>query len=246
MAEAPGSITGRRTRRARRVGLDQYDVMSRNSGRVAPAAGAILPDSAPPDQDAWPTEEPEAQPTPGAPTNRSNDDLEPPFEAQFAGKDFLPAPGLRRVALALITRDQHLRNLTDVRIEYLWKRRGGQSRGVPHIGEAVLPSGLAKHAWNAMARAMTGSSTETVTFVVWLAADHLAEYTPLQVEASLYRQLLKCTGVDARDHAKRKLKAPNLVGFREEITRYGLWTPALVDAAPAFRAATPSNVQSPS
>src|SRR5262252_10043724 len=245
MAEAPGSITGRRTRRARRVGLDQYDVMSRNSGRAAPAAGAILPDSAPPDQDAWP-EEPEAQPTPGAPTNR-NDDLEAPFEASFTGgRDFQAAPGLRRVALALITRDSHLRNLQDVRIEYLWKRRGGQSRGVPHIGEAVLPSGLAKHAWNQMARAITGSRTEAVEFVVWLAADHLAEYTPLQVEASLYRQLLKCTGVDARDHAKRKLKAPNLVGFREEITRYGLWTPALVEAAPAFRAAVASNVTNPS
>src|SRR5262252_1478575 len=245
MAEAPGSITGRRTRRARRVGLDQYDVMSRNSGRAAPAAGAILPDSAPPDQDAWPTEEPEAQPTPGAPTNSTND-LEVPFEQQFAGKDFLPAPGLRRVALALITRDQHLRNLTDVHIEYLFKRRGGQSRGVPHIGEAVLPSGLAKHAWNQMARAITGSRTEAVEFVVWLAADHLAEYTPLQVEASLYRELLKCTGTSSRDHSKRQLRAPNLVGFREEITRYGLWTPALVDAAPAFRAAAPSNVVSPS
>ena len=245
MAEAPGSITGRRTRRARRVGLDQYDVMSRNSGRVAPAAGAILPDSAPPDQDAWP-EEPEAQPTPGAPTNRSNDDLEPPFEAQFAGKDFLPAPGLRRVALALITRDQHLRNLTDVRIEYLWKRRGGQARGVPKIGDCAMPSGLAKHAWNQMARAITGSNTEQVTFVIWLSADHLAEYTPLQVEATLYRQLLKATGVDARDHSKRRLRAPNLVAFHEEITRYGLWSLDLVQAAPAFRAAAPSNVQSPS
>ena len=248
MSEAPSSLTGRRTRRARRVGIDQYDAMSRANadGRssVDPSA-AILPDSAPPDQDAWPAEERQEQPTPGAPTNSAND-LEVPYEQQFAGRDFLPAPGLRRVALALITRDQHLRNLTDVHVEYLWRRRGGQTRGQPHIGEAVLPSGLAKHAWNAMARAMTGSSTETVTFVVWLAADHLAEYTSLQVEASLYRQLLKCTGTDARDHSKRKLRSPNLVGFREEILRYGLWTPALVEAAPAFRAAVASNVTNPS
>src|SRR5215831_2141099 len=248
MSEAPSSLTGRRTRRARRVGIDQYDAMSRANanGRssVDPSA-AILPDSAPPDQDAWPAEERQEQPTPGAPTNSAND-LEVPYEQQFAGRDFLPAPGLRRVALALITRDQHLRNLTDVHIEYLFKRRGGQSRGVPHIGEAVLPSGLAKHAWNQMARAITGSRTEAVEFVVWLAADHLAEYTPLQVEASLYRQLLKCTGTSSRDHSKRQLRAPNLVAFHEEITRYGLWSLDLVQAAPAFRAAAPSNVVSPS
>src|SRR5215471_8489894 len=249
MSEAPSSLTGRRTRRARRVGIDQYDAMSRANanGRssVDPSA-AILPDSAPPDQDAWPVEPREEQPIPGAPTNNAND-LEVPYEQQFAGKDFLPAPGLRRVALALTTRDSHLRHLTNTHIEFLWKRRGGNTRGQPNIGMAVLPAGLAKHAWNQMARAITGSNTETVAAVIWLAADHLQEWNALQIEAALYRNLLRIVPNDRRHLAGAlKLRAPDFQGFVAEIERFGLWNQSLVQAAPAFRAGVPSNVTNPS
>ena len=169
----------------------------------------------------------------GATEPRANADLEVPFEAQFGGKDYLPAPGLRRVALSLIMRDQALRHLTDVHVEYLWKRRGGQSRGVPKIGDCVMPSGLSKHAWNQMAQARSGSATERVVFVVWLASDHLETFSQMQVEASLYRQLLKTT-TDERDHSAFKLRAPDFGGFIREIERYGLWNQSLVQAAPAF------------
>ena len=225
MSENP---QGRRTRRARRVSIDTFDAM-----RAGHSGRAVLPED---EVQAPPLIEQEAFTDLGTSNGvaEHGNDLEVPFEAQYAGKDFLAAPGLRRVALGLIMRDQHLRTLTDVRIEYLWKRRGGQTRGVPKIGDCVMPSGLAKHAWNAMARALTGSASEQVTFVVWLASDHLGEFTPLQVEASLYRQMLKATGTDARDHSKRKLKAPDLVCFYAEVLRYGLWSAPLVQAAPVF------------
>jgi hypothetical protein len=206
------------------VSVEQFDAMRvETAGRVAiDAESAIVADA---DGES---------PTGVEPDMRS--DLVPPFEQQFAGKDFLPAPGLRRMALLLISRDQSLRHLTNQRVEFLWKRRGGASRGQPKIGDAVLPSGLTKHAWNAMARAVTGSSTEHVTAVVWLAADHLETYTPTQVEASLYRQLLKIT-TDPRDHSAFKLRAPDFGGFIAELNRYGLWNQSLQQAGPAFRAA---------
>jgi hypothetical protein len=216
MAEAQ-----RRTRRARRVSIEAFDAMrAQGSDRVAVAEeDAVLPEMASDDE------------VPDLESNAA--DLQVPFEAQFGGKDFLPAPGLRRVALGLIMRDQSLRHLTDQRVEYLYKRRGGQARGVPKVGDCVLPSGLSKHAWNAMARAATGSASETVRYVIWLAADHTQNWTPLQVEAGLYRQLCK-TGVNPRDHSEFRLKAPDFTGFVREIQRYGLWCAPLVEAGPAF------------
>ena len=164
-------------------------------------------------------------------------DLLPPAEAQFAGKDFLPAPGVRRVASALIARDNRLRHLDGTHIEYLWKRRGGSTRGQPKTGEAVLPAGLSRHAWNQMAQARTGNVNERVPFVIWLAADHLTEYTPLQVEATLYRQLLKCW-FNPRDHSEFRLRAPDFVGFIAEVERYGLWNQSLVQAREAMSGAS--------
>jgi hypothetical protein len=198
-----------------------------------PSEQAVLPDDAPPDTSPQVTVERIDFPQI---TERQAEDLAVPFEAQFGGKDYLPAPGLRRVALGLIMRDQALRHLTDIHVEYLWKRRGGTRRGVGNIGDCVMPSGLSKHAWNQMAIARSGSTAEHVVFIVWLAADHLEQFTTLQVEASLYRQLLKTT-TDPRDHSAFKLRAPDFVGFVKEIERYGLWSQSLVQAAPAFNRA---------
>lgn len=209
------------------MSVESFDALTRSNGasRVAvPAEQVTFPD--PPTSDDVPTT---AQTDPSG-------DLTPPYEAQFNERDFLPAPGLRRAATTLIMRDNRLRHLTGVHIEYLWKRRGGRSRGQDKIGECAMPAGLSKHAWNQMAIARSGSNNERVVFVVWLAADHLETFTPVQVEASLYRQLLKTT-TDERDHSEYKLRAPDFVGFVAEIERYGLWNQSLVAAAPAFKAA---------
>jgi len=224
----------RRTRRARRVSIESFDAM-----RAGNTARATLPEDevlVAEDQTTLPLE-----PPPNGTADGHGNDLEVPYEAMFQSKDFLPAPGLRRVAQTLIHRDQSLRHLIDVRVEFLWKRKGGTRRGVPNIGDCVMPAGLARHAWNAMARAMTGSSSEAVVYVVWLASDHLETYTPLQVEASLYRQLCR-TGL--RTSAARRnapdgssafcIVAPDFQGFTREIMRFGLWNASLVQAAPVF------------
>jgi hypothetical protein len=219
------------------VSLEAFDAMQRESTSARARAEGVLVADPDPGSDL--------ETDPGIPNRgtlrtdaRTSEDLVPPAEAQFAGKDFLPAPGLRRVALALIARDNRLRHLDGTHVEYLWKRRGGSTRGQPKTGEAVLPSGLSRHAWNQMAQARTGNAQEQVPFVIWLAADHVSEYTPLQIEATLYRQLLKLWW-SARDRNKPALRAPDFQGFTAEILRYGLWNLSLVQAGEAVRQAQP-------
>ena len=237
--------------------LEAFDAMSRTNanGRAQSAESDVLiNDDAPEDTSAPSVESVIAEVSNGI-AARQSDDLQVPFEAQFGGRDYLPAPGLRRVALGLIMRDSALRHLTDQHVEYLWKRRGGVRRGVANIGECVMPSGLSKHAWTQMAIARTGSTAEQVRYVIWLSADHLEHFTPLQVEASLYRQLLK-TGLARRTGRGRggngeapsfTLRACDLVGFVAEVQRYGLWSAPLVSAAPAFaRAQNVERTQQPS
>jgi len=239
MSESP---TTPRRGRIRRAHINQHEAIERgsNSARVqVPEDQAVVGEPAPPllSQPAFQDLDPGTD-------GRANghEPITVPFEAQFAGKDYLPAPGLRRVGSSLIERYAFLRHVRDVRIEYVWKRRGGTRRGVPTIGDCVMPGGLARHAWNAMARAVTGSSQETVIYVVWLAADHLENFTPLQVEAALMRQLLK-TGVNPRDASAFTIRGPDFVGFRKEIELYGLWSAELVQAAPLFSSAARSESQ---
>jgi hypothetical protein len=182
----------------------------------------------PPDLVAAPPSEAALVVPPGL-ASADTDDYSVPFEAQFAGRNWMPATGLALVGAGLVSADEHLKHLRGVTIDYLWRRRGGTSRGAPKIGDCQGPGGLTEY--------YAGRSVGArVTYVVWLAADHVREFKGWQIEAALYRQLLK-TDYDPEDDDAYRVRGPDFVGFIAEIERYGLWSKNLLDAGSVMRQA---------
>lgn len=144
--------------------------------------------------------------------------------------DFLPAPEITTIGDALIVRCRELAFLHDADITYLWKRKGGKSKGKPIFGMCVKPGGLTAH----FARCH---------FVIWIAADHLREsgFTNFQLEALVYHELLHTDSeIDDNEksptygEAKFILRGHDNELFVDELTRYGAWHHAHKAAADAW------------
>ncbi len=138
---------------------------------------------------------------------------------------------MEHIAERLIASCPELEWLADHRIGFVWRKKGGSSRGTPVYGRPVLASGMLKH------------FRPNHEAFVWLAADNVAlsQFTKYQVEALLYSLLLhfdeKAPRDGERPGRKRQLVilGPEWSGFREEIERYGWWTPTLADVAEAVQ-----------
>jgi hypothetical protein len=137
-----------------------------------------------------------------------------PTEEQFAGshKD---ADDLEEMAEGLIERHNELSHLADYEIVYLWRKKGGKSKGRPVFGNTQLVRGLMGHFTKADA-------------VIWLSADHVYEYgfSEKQVEAALYHQMLQLDEDDEHEGAAiLRLVAPDVHIFSNEIEKFGTWWP---------------------
>jgi len=133
----------------------------------------------------------------------------------LAFHDYIPAPELRKIGEALIA--QKLTSLQDdVEVEYLWKRRGGTTRGKWNMGKCQKLSGVARYRF-------CGFSA-SADFVVWLAADFCEAYklTRWQMEALLFHELLHIEIEEPEDQDKPTTDH-DFEGFYIEITEYGLW-----------------------
>jgi len=131
-----------------------------------------------------------------------------PVDDAFQG-DFLPAPELEEVALALMREHRMLDDELEANVTVLWKRKGGTSGGRPTLGKCAKLSGLARFFGN-------------VEFVVWVAADHVrAEgLTRWQVEALLYHELLHA---DLDDEKGWTTRGHDVEVFAAELAEYGAW-----------------------
>lgn len=138
-----------------------------------------------------------------------------PQEALFKGEkgedlDFIPAPDLEKIAQELIGRHPRFAEIESLDIAYLWKRKGGSSKGRATLGRTQKTAGLLKH-------------FSEFDFVIWLARDHAYEFglTNKQVEAAVFHELLHVF-YDPEDGGI-SLIGHDYEGFVAEIEEYGLW-----------------------
>jgi hypothetical protein len=142
--------------------------------------------------------------------------LTPPSKLQCRDVDFLADDRLERLAAILIDRHHLIAGMVNLAVR--WKATGGK-----YHGKTVALSGLNHH-------------LHGVDFAIWLAADHLREreYSPRQIEALLYHQLLR---IGADDDGKPVLLDPDIIGFRDELIEYGAWHDDLAKAKASFEQA---------
>lgn len=106
-------------------------------------------------------------------------------------------------------------------VHFAWKRLGGASGGNSILGKCVPVKGLTKH--------FAGD----VDFVIWLAADHCADFgfDDRQVEALVFHELMH---IEVLEEGNYRTRGHDCELFISELERYGAWKPgmqALIDAA---------------
>jgi hypothetical protein len=177
--------------------------------------------------DAAPADVVEQAEMPGTPPA----DLKVPKSDQFDSDGWADSTALHKRALLLIERHpDDLEHLETMTLGFLWKLKGGKSRGRPVLGRCVKPDPLLKH--------FSGS-----TFLIWLAADHVlaARYRDREIEALLFRQLLAAGVAEPDEDTGRgggaTLVPPDVEAYAAELRVYGLWEAKLKAAAVAFRQA---------
>lgn len=160
---------------------------------------------------------------------RTDDSLYPvPSNTSFQGEDgvfydFIDAPDLKKIARKLINKHTARFAHCELRpIIYLWKNRGGKTRGKRNIGKCQKASGLVKYFGDC-------------EFVIWLAADVCRDYQMfnIQIEAALY-YYMSHTEWDA-EKGKVFQVGPDFEGFSSEIENYGLWRKDLRIAEKSFK-----------
>jgi hypothetical protein len=92
--------------------------------------------------------------------------------------EFLDAPVLASICQALIEKRTCFEHLRDANLHYLWKRKGGKSKGNLRYAQIQKPSGLLAY-YSAM------------DYIVWAGADNCrsAMLTWWQMEAVMFHEL---------------------------------------------------------
>ena len=136
---------------------------------------------------------------------------------------FLAAPGLALLGWELLNRSADLAQLADFSVTYLWRRKGGKSRGQLVYGRCQKPSGVLKHAIKS-------------DFVVSLSADHCRDngFGPQELTALLFHELLH---ISVGEDGKPKLVGHDFEGFTREIAEFGLWRESALEMARAMQMA---------
>lgn len=145
-----------------------------------------------------------------------------PSDAKFAdlNVDFLPSSQLSEIGTRLCEARKTLQITEKIRIEYLYKRKGGVSGGRAVFGNCIKTSGLVKYF-------ATDARRSIVDYVIWIAADAVRDTRMAlwQLEALLYHELLHISVEtnEKTDEEKLTTRAHDWEGFNAEIDAYGLW-----------------------
>ena len=138
--------------------------------------------------------------------------LSAPTADAFAGdhglpQDFAEASDLAYRADQLMAADPNrFGPIANLEVAYLWKRRGGKSRGQLTLGKCKKATGDL--------RFFSGMDA-----VIWLAADHHAGLSDERIEATLFHELLHL-GVD-EESGLVELVGHDFEGFAAEVVKYG-------------------------
>lgn len=146
-----------------------------------------------------------------------------PTKDAFGTEPFKSAPDLNALGAALIAKHpDRLKAAGKAEIRYLWKANGGSQYGKPNYGTCEKTSGLVHH--------FAGCD-----FVVWFAADHLAEtaFMQAQLEALMFRCLCH-VGVNENTKSFQFI-GPDFHGYADEVRLYGLWDQPLRELGQAMR-----------
>jgi hypothetical protein len=144
--------------------------------------------------------------------------FEVPAERDFYSDQFIEAPTLQRIGQALIAKWPELADLHQVRIRYLWRKKGSVSAGKNVLGKSTKQSGLAAYFGDC-------------DFTVIIAADFARQYqlTNHQMEACIYHELRHIQVSEDEETGELILspRAHDAELVYDEITRYGFWADAL-------------------
>jgi hypothetical protein len=144
-----------------------------------------------------------------------------PEEFEKAATEYLDAEDLAAIGEALIKKQGGFGYLKELKIVYLWKEKGGESKGKAVLSRCQRPKGL-------LAKFCAAD------FIVWLAADHHRAFrsTRFQIEATVFHEL--CHTDYDEDKDKPRLAGHDYEGFCREVELYGAWRPDLEKASKAF------------
>jgi hypothetical protein len=145
--------------------------------------------------------------------------LELPEESEFPANGFLAAPDLAHIGARMRDEHEDLSGFTEVSVDYLWKKHGGEASGRPKLGAEIIVAGF----WRYYCQA---------DLIIWLAADHLRGRSPDVVRAVLFHHLC-AIDVDPKTLAP-KLRPADVNAFLAEIKTFGLWNDDLRTAKDVF------------
>jgi hypothetical protein len=141
-----------------------------------------------------------------------------PVERDFYSDQFIEAPTLQRIGQTLIAKWPELADLHQVRIRYLWRKKGAVSAGKNVLGKSTKQSGLAAYFGDC-------------DFTVIIAADFARQYqlTTHQMEACIYHELrhIQVSEDEETGDVILSPRAHDAELFYDEITRYGFWADSL-------------------
>jgi hypothetical protein len=138
-----------------------------------------------------------------------------------ANSEYLEAPELEKIAGKIIEVHVGFSYLTELRVVYLWKEKGGTRLGKATLGKCQRPQGL-------LAKFCPAD------FIIWLGADHHRAFrsTRYQVEATVFHEMCH-TGEDGDEEPV--MEPHDYEGFVREVELYGLWRADLEKAHGAFK-----------
>lgn len=152
------------------------------------------------------------------PENKETEDKYPhvPQQHEFSGDDgYIDANDLGDLADVLIKRHPVLfGHLTNVHIDYLWKKKGGKSKGQFIYGKTQKVPPLLGH-------------YTSYDYIITLSADYLYGATSKNVEAVLFHELCHVQFNDDEEEQEVALVGHDVEGFVEEVKIYGAWRKSL-------------------
>lgn len=153
-----------------------------------------------------------------------------PTELEFVDEvaEFLFAPELARIGERLITiYDEDFWVIKHARIDYLWKRAGGEKNGRATMGKLRKVAAELKF-------------YSQKDYVCIVSADHCNGLNPFQITALMFHELKH----GMWDHAKAKYSiiGHDFEGFRREVELFGYWQSDIAAMAKSFASAAQQNL----
>jgi len=164
-------------------------------------------------------------------------EIRPP---EIVDVEYAAAPDLEHLAYRLIDARKFDADLSDVKIIYLWKAKGGTQGGSWRMGDCKRMTGLSAH-------------FAECDFVIWLAADHCRSLSlsAMQIEALLFHELSHISREEEDGEAPGEVvvtlskRYHDFDGFIRELAEYGPWSFDLSQAARALQPHLPGIAAAP-